>query len=65
MQTMTLAQDMYVMARRGYACVRLLPTVDVTLCGRLGDGPAVFDDTTSPRYVRHHCATCTAIQATR
>jgi hypothetical protein len=61
----TIHPDMYVMARRGYACVRLLPTVDVTVCGRLGDGPAVFDDSTSPRYVRQHCTACTTVRCDR
>lgn len=56
----TLAPDMFVMARRGIACVRLLPTVDVTMCGRLGDGPAEFRNPRSPRYVTDQCAACDA-----
>lgn len=58
MSTTTLAPEMYVTARRGIACVRLLPTVDVTLCGRIADGPAVFNNPHAPRSVTSHCVEC-------
>jgi hypothetical protein len=55
-----LTPDHFIRARRGIACIRLLLTVDVTMCGRLGDAPADFSDTTSTRYTPEHCTSCDA-----
>lgn len=54
-----LPRDMYVTARKGIACIRLIPTVDVTMCGRLGR-EAEFTDKRSPSYVSQHCTACDA-----
>lgn len=58
MSVTTIAPEMYVSARRGIACVRTLPTVDITMCGRLVNGPAVFGNPASPWSVREHCMGC-------
>lgn len=55
-----LPRDMFVTVTKGTACIRFLPSVDVTVCERLGRGQTEFTDKRSPRFADQHCLKCDA-----